>query len=252
MTETAFVRRLALLMVAILVLVVVGTAGFTLTTERNPWDALVLTVDTIATVGSIPHPEQTGAQILKLALIVTGVGTLFYALVTVTEFLVAGHLGEILAGRQAQRMIDSLSDHIIICGFGRVGQQVSRDLTASATAHVVVDINPQAGEAARAKDVPFVAGQAGEDHVLRAAGIERARAVIACVDDDAENIFITLSARDLREDITIVARAAAEESERKLLRAGADNVVSPYKSSGQEMARSALEVPSHTPREVKA
>jgi voltage-gated potassium channel len=137
-------------------------------------------------------------------------------------------------------MIDSLSDHFIICGFGRVGRQVARDLRAAGARHVVIDNNPDNREAAEALGVGYIESEAADDEVLHEAGIDRAKGVIACVDSDAENIFIALTARELRDDILIVARASAEDSEKKLLRAGADRVISPYKTSGAEMARVAL------------
>jgi len=236
----AFVRRLGQLGLMIAVLLLAGTLGFVITTDRGPWDGFLLALDTVATVGSIPAPDSTGSQIVKVLLIVFGVGTLFYALVTVTEFFVAGHLGEILADRRTQKMIDSLSDHYIICGFGRVGRQVARDLNAADGQYVVIDSNPESRELAAAFGVRFLEGEPSDDALLRAAGIERARALIACMDSDAENIFTTLTARELRTDIAIIARAAAEDSEKKLKRAGADRVISPYKSSGTEMARLAL------------
>jgi voltage-gated potassium channel len=204
------------------------------------WYAFQWALDTVATVGTIPPPRDVGGQVVKVALIVLGVGTLLYALVTVTEFFVAGHLGEVLAHRRMQKMIDSLSDHYIICGFGRVGRQVARDLRAAQAKYVVVDSSPENRELATAVGVRFIEGDAAEDEVQRQAGIERARALLACADSDAENIFITLTARELRSDIAIVARAAVEDSEKKLKRAGADRVISPYKSSGTEMARLAL------------
>jgi voltage-gated potassium channel len=137
-------------------------------------------------------------------------------------------------------MIDSYNGHFIICGYGRVGRQVSRDLGAAGVNHVVIDTNPDHRERAREAGVAYIEGEAAEDGVLQRAGIERARAIIACVDSDAENIFITLTARELRSDIMIIARASAEDSEKKLLRAGADRVISPYKTSGAAMARVAM------------
>ncbi|MEY2442637.1 MAG: voltage-gated potassium channel [bacterium] len=236
----AFTRRLGQLGVMIGVLLAAGTAGFVLTTDHGPWDAFILSLDTVATVGSIPSPTNTGAELVKVALIVFGVGTLFYALVTVAEFFVAGHLAEILAERRTQKMIDSLSDHYIICGFGRVGRQVARDLTAAGAKYVVIDSNPASREIAKGAGVHFLEGPPSEDELLRAAGIMRARALVACMDSDAENIFTTLTARELRGDIAIIARASVEHSEKKLKRAGADRVISPYKASGTEMARLAL------------
>ena len=169
-----------------------------------------------------------------------GVGTLFYALVTVTEFFVGGHLAELLEERRTRKMIDSLTDHYLICGFGRVGRQVARDLRAAGAKYVVVDNNPENRDLAQGIGVRFIEGEPSEDEMLRSAGIDKARGVIACVDSDAENIFITLTARQMRPDINIVARAAVEDSEGKLRRAGADRVISPYKASGAEMARLAL------------
>jgi voltage-gated potassium channel len=236
----SFGRRLAQLGLLIVLLLVAGTVGFCLTEGISPWAAFVLTLDTVATVGSIPSPRGVGGQVVKVMLIVLGVGTLFYALVTVTEFFVAGHLAELLAERRMQRTIDSLSDHYLICGFGRVGRQVARDLRAAGARYVVIDENPDNRELADGVGVRFIEGRPSDDQVLLSAGIDRARGVLACVDSDAENIFITLTARELRSDISIVARASAEDSEKKLRRAGADRVISPYKASGAEMARLAL------------
>jgi voltage-gated potassium channel len=235
-----FLRRLAKLGVVIALLLVAGMIGFALTEDTSLWVGFVWTLDTIATVGSIPSPETTGGQVLKVLLIVLGVGTLFYALVAVTEFFVAGEITGLLDERRRQRMVDEISDHYLVCGFGRVGRQVVRDLRAAGAEYVVIDRNVESLERAAAAGIPYIEGEAAEEQLLRQAGIDRARALIACVDSDAENVFITLTARELRPDLTIVARASGEESEQKLRRAGAQRVVSPYKSSGSEMARFAL------------
>jgi voltage-gated potassium channel len=137
-------------------------------------------------------------------------------------------------------MIDSFSDHYIVCGYGRVGRQVVRDLLEHSAQIVVIDHNPMHREAATTDGVAYIEGHASDDEVLIQAGIERAVAVIACVDSDAENIFIALSARELSSSVRVIARASADDAERKLLRAGADQVISPYKMTGVEMARLAL------------
>jgi voltage-gated potassium channel len=236
------VRRIAHLGFAIAALLVLGTVAFSLSEDRSLWFGFRETVDTAATVGSVAQPHTVAGQITQVVVIVLGVGTLFYALVSVTEFFVAGHLAELLAERRAQKMIDSLSDHHIICGFGRVGRQVARDLRAAQAKYVVVDSTPNNRELALAQGVGvrFIEGDASQDAVLLQAGITRARSLLACADSDADNIFITLTARELCPGIAIVARASVEDSEKKLLRAGADRVISPYKSSGTEMARLAL------------
>ena len=233
-------RRLGILLVVLLVVVVAGTLGYSLGEGTSVGYGFEWTLDTITTVGAIPNPHDTGARVLKVCLEIFGIGTLFYGLVTVAEFFVSGQLSGMLEERRVQRMIDSYSDHYIVCGFGRVGRQVARDLRAAGVKHVVIDPNPENREIARELGIPYIESEAADDEVLRAAGIERAKAVIACVDSDAENIFIALTARELRSDIRIIARASVEESEKKLLRAGADRVISPYKTSGVEMARMAL------------
>ena len=238
--QVLFLRRLGQLCVLIVVLLALGTVGFMVTEHTSVLDGFVWSLDTIATVGSVRSPGDADGEVVKIVLIILGVGTLFYALVTVTEFFVAGHLSGLLYERRASRMIEQLSDHYLICGFGRVGHQVARDLRAANASFVVIDTNPDVREAADELGVPVIEGAPSDDDVLHRAGIERARAVVACMDSDAENIFTTLTARELRSDITIVARASAEDSEKKLLRAGADRVISPYKASGTEMARLAL------------
>jgi voltage-gated potassium channel len=236
----AFLRRLRQLAALIAAIVAGGTIALSLTESVGLWESFQWALDTVATIGSHRNPETVAGQVVKVLLIVVGVGTLFYGLVTVTEVFVAGHLADLLAERRTLKAIEATSDHYIICGFGRVGRQVARDLRAAGARYVVIDELPENRELAAAVGVRFIEGEATDDEVLRAAGIMRARGVIACVDSDADNIFITLSARELRPDIAIVARAASEDSESKLLRAGATRVISPYKTSGAEMARLAL------------
>jgi voltage-gated potassium channel len=233
-------RRLAVLVAGVVLLVLAGSVAFHLVEDVSLWNGLVWSLDTVATVGSIVGPHDTGGEAIKVVLIVLGVGTLFYALVTLSELVVAGHVTGLLRERRERSLIDSLADHYLICGFGRVGRQVSRDLRAATAPHVVVDSNPASHELAQRDGIPFLEGEPADDDVLCRAGIERARGVVACVDSDADNVFICLTARQLRPDVLIVARASEEETEAKLKRAGADRVISPYKASGSEMARLAL------------
>jgi voltage-gated potassium channel len=235
-----FLRRLGQLAGLIALLLLVGTAGFVITEDASVGMGFLWTLDTIATVGSIPNPDSSAAQALKVVLIVLGVGTLFYALVTLTEFFVAGHLSGLLAERRAMKMIDSYRGHHVICGFGRVGRQVGRDLKLAGQRFVAVDIDPEKRDLADELGAPFIEGDVADDESLLEAGVERAASVIACVDSDAQNVYITLTARELRSDVTIVARASQSSAEHKLRRAGADRVISPYKSSGTEMARLAM------------
>jgi voltage-gated potassium channel len=235
-----FAHRLAVLLTALAALIIVGTLTFWLTEGSSLAYSFVWTLDTVTTLGAISDPHDVAGRVVVVALELFGIGTLFYGLATVAEFFVSGQLSGLLDERRTQRVIDSYSDHFIICGFGRVGRQVARDLRAAGVRHVAVDSDPGHRELAASMGVRYIENEAADDDVLRKAGIERARALIACVDSDAENIFIALTARGLRPDLLIVARAAAEDSEKKLRQAGADRVISPYKTSGSEMARTAL------------
>jgi voltage-gated potassium channel len=235
-----FLRRMALLGAMLVVLLAVGTVGFAVIEGVSVPFAFEWTLDTVATVGSIPNPSEGAARALKVVLVLLGVGTLFYALVTITEFFVAGHVGDLLRYRRTLRMIESLTDHHLICGFGRVGRQIARDLTEARQPLVVIDSNPDNRARADERGLPFIEGAPSDEEVLRGAGIDRARALVACMDSDSENVFTTLTARELRSDLLIVARASVEDTEKKLRRAGADRVISPYKTSGSEMARLAL------------
>jgi voltage-gated potassium channel len=235
-----FMRRLAFLLSALVVLFVAGSVGYARIEGTSVAYGFLWTLDTVTTVGAIPAPHDSDGRALQAALEVLGIGTLFYGFATVAEFFVSGQLSGVLEERRVQRMIDSNSDHFIVCGFGRVGRQVARDLHAGGAAVVVIDHNPENRDVAREAGVPYIESEPADDEVLKRAGIDRAHGIIACVDSDAENIFITLTARELRSDIQIIARASAEDSEKKLIRAGADRVISPYKTSGSEMARVAL------------
>ncbi|MBV9837224.1 MAG: potassium channel protein [Solirubrobacterales bacterium] len=235
-----FTRRLGILLTALVALIVAGSVAFSLAEHTSVAYGFFWTLDTITTLGSVKEPRDTAGRAVVVCLELFGIGTLFYGLATVAEFFVSGQLSGLLEERRTQRMIDSYSDHFIICGFGRVGRQVVRDLREAGARFVAIDHNPEHREEAQLLGVRYIESYAADDEVLLRAGIERARALIACVDSDAENIFIALTARELRSDILIIARASAEDAEKKLLRAGADRVISPYKTSGSEMARVAL------------
>jgi voltage-gated potassium channel len=235
-----FLRRLMWVGAALVALLAAGAVAYTLFEDVGPWDGFLWALDTIATEGARNTPDSVPGEITWVVLIVLGVGTLLYALVTVVELLVSGHLRTLLDDRREQRAIDALTAHVIICGFGRVGRQVARDVGTAGERYVVIDPRVEHREAARGVGVRFVEGSASDDETLRQAGIERARALIACVDSDAENVFITLSARALNPTVAIIARASNAATEPKLLAAGADRVISPYRTSGSEMARAAL------------
>jgi voltage-gated potassium channel len=235
-----FLRRLSALVGSVALLILAGAGALAAFEHVSYWQGTLWALDTVATIGSIPEPDALGGQITKVVLTIFGVGTMFFVLVTLTELFVAGDLSGLLEARRMQSQISQLKDHYLICGFGRVGSQIAADFLAAGVPFVVIDDNPTVRETADEMEVLLLEGRGSDDEVMIEAGIERARGLIACVDSDAENIFITLTARELRPDMQIVARAASEASERKLIRAGANEVVSPYKASGRTMASLAL------------
>jgi voltage-gated potassium channel len=235
-----FVARIIRLGAVVAILLLLATVALSRSEGVDAWYAFRWALDTASTLGGFPQARTILGQIVQVGLVLFGLATLFYALATVMEFFSAGHLGEALAVRRRETMLERLTDHYIVCGFGRVGRQVARDLYAAGATYVVVDTDAANRELAEHHGMLFVEGDASDGAVLVYAGIARARSLIACVDSDAHNVFITLTARGLRDDIAIVARAASEDTEAKLRRAGADRVISPYKASGTEMARLAL------------
>jgi voltage-gated potassium channel len=239
-TERQFARRLATLLTGLVGLSVLAAGAFSIAEHVSFAFGLVWTLDTVTTLGTVHQPPNAGGRVIVAVLELLGIGSLFYGFATIAEFFVSGHLSGVLALRRMQRMIDSYANHYIVCGYGRVGRQVALDLQRRQQTVVVIEVAEGHREQAEADGVVWLQGNASDDETLVRAGIARATAVISCVDSDAENTFITLSARGLRHDITIVARSSREDAEKKLVRAGADRVISPYKTTGSEMARIAM------------
>lgn len=206
-------------------------------------DAVYQTVLTVATVGyrEVGPPDIVdGApyRVVTMVLVVTGVGTALYTLGVLLESLVEGRLTDQIWRRRMDRSIAAMSDHVVVCGWGRVGQTIARSLAGSGTGVVVIDQDP---DRFVDMELPFIEGDATDDAVLVAASIGRARALVSALDTDAANLFVTLSGRSLREDLFIVARARIESAEAKLLQAGADRVVNPQHIGGQRIAAMILQ-----------
>jgi voltage-gated potassium channel len=227
------VRRLRIALVALVAVLAAGTAGYLLL--GFGWlDAAYQTVTTVTTVGfGEVKPLSPVGKVFTIGLVLAGVGTALYALGVILEAVVEGHLLEHLEGRRMDRAIARMQDHVIICGWGRVGRSCALHLAAAGLELVVVDRDP-----ARLADVPYphVVGDVSDDEVMRGAGIAHAHALIAALETDADNVYVALSARALRPDLVIIARARSEESTAKLLRAGADRVVNPQLIGGRRMA----------------
>lgn len=218
-----------------------GTAGFVIIEGWDVWDAFYMTAITITTVGyGEVHPLSRAGQAFALLVQASGIGTAFYAFSLLATLVVEGGLHARLQRRRRNRMLDELTDHFIICGYGRIGAIIVDQLRRQNVPYVVVDRNPE-----RVHDVIEIGGLAVEadasrEEVLKRLGIDRARGLIAAVGTDAENVYAILTARVLRPDLFIVGRAETPDAVRKLQRAGADRVISPYKIGAIQMAQTAL------------
>ena len=198
-------------------------------------DAVYMTVITITTVGyrEVAGEPSAAEQIITIIVIVTGVSTVLYTFTLGVQVVVEGQLRDFVGRRRMNRRIADFRGHTIVCGWGRVGKGVVRDLTAAGEQVVVID---ESADRVRDLDLPVVVGDATLDGTLRAAGIANAKALVAALEGDAENLFVTLSARTINSGLFIVARARADESVPKLSRAGADRVVNPQELGATRMA----------------
>ena len=234
------VRQAAIAVAAFVLLVVVGTVGYVAVSDEGLFDALYRTVITVYTAGLVSTPDTTGEKVVTLVLVVWGVAIFLYVFGLIIELTVSGTVSGAWEQRRIARRVNGLSDHFIICGFGRVGRRAGQEFREHGIHYVVLDFSPDALESARARGDIVVEGRGTEDEHLERAGLARARGLLASADSDADNLYITLSARAARPDLFIVARASDEDAAKKLRLAGADRVVLPYASAGREMANFAL------------
>lgn len=225
---------------AVLAIATMGTAGYMVIEGWALLDSLYMTVITLSTVGFTEvRPLSPVGRAFTAGLIVAGVGSVTYLFAAIGQNIISGELTGSLRKARMQRHIDDLTDHFIICGFGRVGQQVAVDLRSERAPCLVVD-ERESALAEVPSGIPWLHGDASDDEVLRLAGVERAAGLVATTGDDAVNLMISLSARTLNPRLTIVARSNQPASEPKLLRAGATQVISPYTISGRRIARQLL------------
>jgi voltage-gated potassium channel len=232
-------KRLILSVTLVLLIVCSGTVGYMAIEGWSVLDALYMTIITLTTVGYREvHPLSERGLVFTMIVLVGGVGTFFYVLTAAARTVVEGELQEVFGRKRLEKRIRELRDHYVICGYGRMGRIISRELKEKGVRFVVIEKSLETLQ--EREDVLAVTGDATNDHTLKEAGIERARGLISVLPTDAENLFVVLSARGLNPDLFIVARAVDEGAEQKLLRAGADKVVSPYHIGGIRMAYTVL------------
>lgn len=228
-------------MALLAVVVLAGTAGYAELEHWSWFDAFYMTITTITTIGSgEPAPMDVAGKWWTIGVVAIGFGVLTYTLLRLLTYTLEGRLGSVVIERRMRRRVAEMTEHYILCGYGRVGGEIARIFTDEGIDFVIIDINPKSLDLAAAEGFRIISGDAADAKTLRAAGVERARGLVAAVDSDEINIYVTLSARVLNPNLFIVARANRRDAESKLRLAGATRIISPYQIGGRRMASLAM------------
>ncbi len=236
------VRRLMWIGIAFLSVLSLGTLGiFLIEKDYSLFDAFYMSLITMSTVGYREiHDLSPPGRVFNSFLIIFGVTAMFFAIGTMTQTIIELELGELLGKRRVKRMIDKLERHFIVCGYGRVGRGAAAELQRSGVPFVVIDNDEHKVDRAIHAGMLAALADATHDEILREAGVERARGLIAALETDADNLFLVLSAKSLNPSLVVSARAGEEEAEQKLRRVGADVVFTPYNITGYRLAQALL------------
>jgi voltage-gated potassium channel len=241
--STSLIAKVRQIVVLLVILHVIGVAGY-MSIERWPFmDALYMTVITLGTVGySEVRPLDTYGRLFTIFFIIIGIGTFTYAISTLAAFWVEFRLFERLERRQMDRQIAQLRDHIIVCGGGDSSLHIARELLQTRTPFVVVEINPAREQVLRDFDdrMLSIVGDASDTQILERAGVAKARGLISCLPDDKDNLFTVIQARDLNPVMRIVTRIRQENIRPKLEKAGADAIVSSQRIGALRLASEML------------
>ena len=234
-------RATAHALLVVFVLVIGGTLGYITVEGWSFFDSLYMAVITLTSVGyGEVHPLTTPGRVFTMGLLLTGVFSLFFAATAAIRSIVDGELTGQLVRDRMEKKLQSLTDHIIICGYGRMGRLVAHEFTQQAIPFVVIERDDHLFADFKADHGVALAGDATHDETLRRAGIDRAKTLVTLAASDADNLFITMSARLMSDRVFIVARAEDEGAEKKLMKAGASRVISPYMIGGQRVAQAVL------------
>ena len=239
--KTGSYKLLWLSLVILTAVVAAGTAGYVAIEGWDWFDSLYMTVITLTTIGyGEVHQLDRAGRAFTIVLIFFGVGTAAFALRNAAKLMLEGELGAIFGRKKLDKKIRGLKDHYIVCGFGRMGRLITRELMLKPVPFVVIEKNASALQEGDWEKYLIIVGDADRDETLIRAGIERARGLITVVSTDADNLYIVLTARGLAPELYIVARSGEEGSEKKLKRAGASKVISPYLIGADRMAQAVL------------
>ncbi|QER41825.1 potassium channel protein [Thermodesulfobacterium sp. TA1] len=230
-------RRLFLVLILVAGIIALGTVGYIIIEDMLFLEALYMTVITLATVGfKEVKPLSEAGMIFTILLIILGFGVFTYAVTTGAQILIEGELRDVFNERRRKKMLVRLKGHYIICGYGRMGRIIAKELKAHGEEIVVIERQGEIKE----EGFFFIIGDATKDEVLKEAGIERAKGLVSVLSSDADNLYVVLSARALNPNLFIIARAAEESARKKLKIAGANKVVCPYHIGGLRMAHMLL------------
>ncbi len=232
-------KRIAILTALIVFVLTLGMSGYSFLEDWSVLDSLYVTVITLTTIGfKEVRPLSEHGRIFTIVFVFFGVGVLAYSINTGMRIIFEGEIQKALGRRKLEKKIRLLKDHYIVCGYGRMGQIICGELKAKSIPFIVIE--KDAREIDADEDSLFVFGDATKDDLLKDAGIERAKGLVSVLSTDAQNLYVVLSARGLNPELLIIARAGEEGSEQKLIRAGADRVVSPYHIGGLRIAHTLL------------
>ncbi len=234
-------KKLLFSIFLVILVCVFGAIGYMALEGWDVLDAIYMTVTTLATVGyGEVHELDTAGKIYTIILIVTGVGFFLYVIGSVVQFMVEGHIQAIFGRKRLDRQIERLKDHYIVCGYGRIGKVLCRNLKKKPVDLVVIDMAEEMDTTVDPGGAYYLSGDATDESVLLRAGIKRAKALVAVLGTDADNVFLVLTARQLNADLFIMARASRQAAKSKLYAAGADKVESPYEIGAVSMAHRLL------------
>jgi voltage-gated potassium channel len=234
-------KKFKIVLLILILVISFGTIGYTIIERWSPLNSLYMTIITLSTVGfGEIHPLSPTGKIFTMVLIIFGVGGAAYTISVIGQMIVEGEIRKLLGRRKMEKSLRDLKDHYIVCGYGRVGRRISKEFCIRKVPFVVVEKDPLIVEQIEKDGFLCVQGDSTEDSTLINAGIEKAKGLVSALANEADNVFIVLSARQLNPDLFITARADSDPAEKKLLRAGANKVVSPYKIGGIRMALTTL------------
>lgn len=233
-------RKIIYPTLSIFAVIAFGTLGYVLIEGWSFLDALYMTIITLTTVGyKEVHVLSGSGMVFSIILILSGVGAMFYTLTVIARAVIEGELRDIFGRRKLTKKIENLKNHYIICGYGRMGNIICREMRDNGASFIVLE-KSSGVLASMDKSILSFQGDATQDDVLKAAGIDKAKGLISVLSSDADNLYVVLSARGLNPKLRIVARASEEGVEKKLVRAGADKVISPYHLGGLRIAHTIL------------